>query len=221
MIRSHQIGRRPVGTGQVDTGRIGEWPSFPSEPGLRPGPNLNFQRNGVRWQFNDGKVWINEFDVDQLITKSHEEVGYWIGLADGLNEYRKKMLKYAREQDQFAKFEAVVDALLGKLMRRLKKSYDKKMTGLSWSIENGQFILNGVNIRSLMALYRLRQTAKAKEFLRGLKKKLAVLLRNNEESSDYERVHEVVADLYRELDEVVPEETRRAGIPLLPHRAHP
>jgi len=224
MVSSRKIGYRPSGSRPggsrpVGSGRVGEIPSYPSEAPVPPGTNLNFHRNGIRWQFNDGKVWVDEFDVDSLISESKEEIGYWVGLAEGLSEYRKKMSKYAREQDQLERFEAVVEALLGKLMRRLKKSYDKKMTGLSWSLENGQFILNGINIRSLLALYRLRQTAKAKEFLRGLKKKLAMLLRNSEESPDYERVHQVVSDLYREIDEVVPEETHRSGFTLLPHRA--
>lgn len=212
MTRIRQTGRRTT----PQTGRTGGFAPIQPEPGLHPGPNLLFHRNGLRWQFNGGKVWVDELDVDHLISNSGEDVGYWVGLADGLSEYRKKMVTYARQNDQFTRFEAVVEALLGKLMRRLKKSYDKKMSGISWTLEQGEFILNGINVRSFLALFRLRRTDKARQFLRGLKKKLATLLTNRAESADYDRVHEVVEDLYREIDEEIPEETARPDLHLLP-----
>ncbi len=162
---------------------------------------------------------IDGYDVNRLVNESPGDVGLWMGIAQGLDDYRKKMLAAARRHDQFARFEAVIEALLGKILGRLKKAYDQKMTGLSWSIENGQLILNGINIRSFLALYRIRKTDKARKFLRGLREKLSILLENRRESPDYERIREVVEDLHREIDaELASEEAPRASRRLLPER---
>lgn len=170
-------------------------------PPYVPDRELTYFREGVKWSFSEGKIWINGYDANRLITTNPADIGYWMGLAEGLSDYRKRIAAAAREMDQFAKFRAVVEALLGKILGRLKRVYDQKVSGLSWSFENGQLILNGINIRSFLALYRIRKTDKARRFLRGLKGKLALLLENRRESPDYERIRHVVEELHREIDE--------------------
>ncbi len=110
------------------------------------------------------------------------------------------MTKIARETDQFSRFEAVVEAVLGKILARLKKVYDQKMSGLSWTLENGQLILNGINVRSFLALYRIRKTDKARKFLRGLRAKLGILLENRDHSPDYERIRDFVEEMLGEIN---------------------
>lgn len=195
---------RPISPG--GTGRV-ERPPVP-ERGI-PSPldrDLTTYREGVRWSFSGGKVLVDGLDVNRLISYNPSDVGHWIGLAEGLDEYRRRVVAAAREVDQFARFAAVIEALLGKIMGRLKRVYDQKMSGLTWSLENGQLILNGINIRSFLALYRIRKTEKAKKFLKGLKGKLTVLLENRQESADYERIREVVEDLHREMGELLEED---------------
>jgi hypothetical protein len=194
-------------------------------PPYVPDRDLTVYREGIRWTFSDGKIRLDGHDVNRLMNENPQDVAYWMGVAEGLNEYRKRIAAAARSVDQFARFEAVIEALLGKILGRLKKIYDQKMSGLSWTLENGQLILNGINIRSFLALYRLRKTDKARKFLRGLRGKLSVLLENRRESPDYERIRDLVEELHREIEEELAhahsqdDEAPRASRRLLPHRA--
>lgn len=214
-------------------------PSQASVPGTTPGvgspssdPNLNFldrdltvYRDGMRWSFADGKVLLDGQDVSQLVSHPNADIGFWLGLAGSLAEYRKRVavLKAKRDSDQFSRLNGMVDALLGKIAGRLKKAYDQKMSGLSWTMENGQFLLNGINVRSFMALYRLRKTNKAKKFLKGLRSKLALLLQNQHESADYDRIRYLVEELYQEVERELGFETQdeasRHSVLLLPQPA--
>ncbi len=178
--------------------------------------DLTVFREGLRWSFAGGKVLINGQDLNHFVTQDSSEVAQWMGLAQGLDEYRKKVLKEVEESDQLAKFEAVVAALLGKILGRVKKVYDQKLTGLSWSLAEGQFVLNGINIRSFLALYRVRKTDKAKKFLKSLRGKLSMLLENHQQSPDYERVHEVVQQLCEEIDTTLSSEASSRSPHALP-----
>ncbi len=191
-------------------------------PPYVPDRNLTVFREGLRWSFNEGKVCVDGRDVSRLISDKPGDIGYWMGLAEGLHEYRKRISQAAREIDQFTRFEAVIEALMGKILARLKKVYDQKLSGISWSLQNGQLILNGINIRSFLALYRIRKTDKAKKFLRGLKTRMAVLLENRRESPDNERIREILEDLFREIEEELGpdkgEEAARSSRRLFPAR---
>jgi chromosome segregation ATPase len=196
---------------------VGETPAFPSIFDR----NLTYYRDGLRWTFSSGRVCVDGMDVNKLVNDNPENVGFFMGIAEGLNDYRKKILKSRREQDQFAKFEATIDALLNKLLGKLKKFYDQKMSGMSWTMQNGQLILNGINIRSFLALYRIRKTDKARKFLKGLRSRLEALLENRRESPDYERIRDAITDLHREINaELMADEAADTAQRLLPRAAH-
>jgi hypothetical protein len=203
--------------GRIEHPGVGELPAYP--PILDK--NLTFYRDGLRWTFSSGRVCVDGMDVNRLVNDNPENVGFFMGIAEGLNDYRKKIVASRREQDQFAKFEATVDALLTKILGKLKKFYDQKMSGMSWTLQNGQLILNGINIRSFLSLYRIRKTDKARKFLKGLRSRLEALLENRRESPDYERIREAIADLHREINaELMADEAPRASRRLLSGAAH-
>lgn len=185
-----------------------------------PDRDLTFYRNGARWSFTNDRVMIDGYDVNGLIGEGTEDVGLWVGIAQGLDDYRKKVTSAAREADEFMKFGAVVEALLGKILGKLKKTYDQKTSGLRWQLENGELILNGINVLSFLALYRVRKTEKARQFLKGLKTKLSYLLENRHESPDNERIREVIERLNQEIDaELKAEEAARTPRRLVPPRS--
>jgi hypothetical protein len=192
----------PIRPGGISSGGRIERPPVTERPAIPyvPDRDLTVYRDGLRWTFSGGKICLNGDDVSRLIT-NREDIATWMGLAEGLTEYRKKVASAARAVDQFARFDAMINALITKIYGRLKKAYDQKLTGLSWTFENGQLILNGINIRRFLALYRIRKTEKARKFLKGLRGKLSVLLENRRESPDYERIHDLVEALHREIDE--------------------
>ena len=191
------------------------------ERSYAPDRDLTYFRDGMRWTFRSGHILVDGLNVDRIIDDNPENVGFFMGIAESLNDYRKKIVAARREKDQFAKFEFVIEGLLARLLGKLKKFHDQKLSGMSWSLQNGQLVLNGINVGSFLALYRLRKTDKAKKFLYGLKAKLAVLLENKSQSPDDERIRENIQQLYQEIDfEISEAEAPRASRRLLVHSAH-
>lgn len=217
MVRTREVPPR-LGP-QVPVGRP------PERAPYVPDRDLTYFRDGARWTFAGGKIAVQGHDLNRVISDGAADIGMMLGIAEGLNDYRKRVTSATRDVDQFARFEAVIEALLGKILGKLKRVYDQKMSGLSWRLEHGQLILNGINVRSFLALYRIRKTDKARRFLKGLKGKLAVLLENRSQSPDYERIREAVDELYREIDEELAaddaESAARASRRLLSGRSHP
>ncbi len=186
-------------------GEIGIGRSSPIQSTIPPvlDHELTVYLFGAPWKFLGNKITVSGHDINSLITHESADVSHWLGLAEGLTEYRQSVVRSERFLNQMTRFESVMENLLNKIMGCLKKVYDQKMSGLAWSLENGQLILNGINIRSFLALYKLRKTEKAKKFLKGLKTRLGVLLENRDQSSDYERVRDVVEEIYQEIETVL------------------
>ena len=208
---------RPGGIGGIP-------PTTPEQEPLPPAldRDMTVYKDGVPWKFVNGRLSVGGSDLNQLLnlpfhpSQGEADLSLWFGLADGLYDYRKKVLKLLRNTDQLSKFSAMVDAMLGKISSRLQKVYDQKMSGMSWFVDQDQLILNGINIRSFLALYRIKKTDKAKKFLKGLKGRLAVLLENRQGSQDYERVRDVVEKFYDEIDRELSAETTPPPLRYLP-----
>lgn len=216
-MRAHlQDTHATYGRSRIERPGITQIPERPTVPDR----DLTFYRDGMRWTFSSGRVLVDGLDVDRLITDNPENVGFFMGIAESLNDYRKRIVAARRSKDEFARFESAVEGLLSKLLGKLKKFYDQKMSGMNWTLQNGQFIMNGINVGSFLALYRLRKTDKAKKFLKGLKSKLAALLENRCESPDYERVREAIQQLYDEVSAELADEAPRAARRLVSHGAH-
>lgn len=192
--------------------------SYPQRGGVeqRPGldKNLTIFRDGISWKFSEGKVLVGGLDVARILQNNPEDMGYWMGLAEGLNEYRQRVLKNAKDEEQVSKFGAVVEGLLGKIFGKVKKVYDQKMSGISWKVDDGQLVLNGIKISSFLALYRLRKTEKAKKFLMGLRGKLSILM-GNRQGPDYERIRPMVEDLHQQIEAELAGEASASASPRL------
>ncbi|MDO8462557.1 MAG: hypothetical protein Q7S98_06870 [Deltaproteobacteria bacterium] len=208
MVKVPGITPAPIQRPEVELPRHPETPYYPDSA-------LTFVREGQRWTFNNGRVYLEGHDVGSLIADGKLGVSYWVAIAEGLNDYKKKVGTSAREVIGFAKFAALIDALLEKILGQMRKNYNEKIFGLKWQLQDGQFILNGINVRSFLALYRLRKTEKAKRFLKGLRGKLASIQGGARGNSDYEKVQDVVDDLVQEIDETLENDTSSSsGDPL-------
>ncbi len=209
--RNQGVSRSPVGPSSKGLRNLfRDLPSVSSR-------NLTYYRDGIQWSFDGASLMIDGLDVNRLINDNPGNANFFMGIAEGLADYRKRVVAEARDSDQFLKFDAMMEAVLGKILGKLKKFYDQKMSGMSWSLSDGQLILNGINIRSFLALYRLRKTDKARKFLSGLRGRLADVLENRRESPDYERIRDFVTDLHQEIDrELGPDASARPFGRLLP-----
>ncbi len=163
--------------------------------------------DGETWQFQEGQVKLRGYALTDILKIENLEIGQWLALAGGLYEYRKQVGRISRKSHQYAWFEKVVENLLHQILKQLKKAYDQKMLGMEWSLETGrQLILNGINVRSFLALYRVRKTEKAKKYLRGLRARLEALLTSRGDGPDAENMRELLEELHHEMLEILERE---------------
>ncbi|MBI1909145.1 MAG: hypothetical protein HYS22_03130 [Deltaproteobacteria bacterium] len=209
---------RPVDNSLIRRPEI-EFPR-PPEPQYIPDSRLTFVREGQRWTFNHGRVYVDGHDVAALIADENAGISYWIAIAEGLADYKRKIGTSAKEVIGFAKFSALIDALIERILGKMKKAYNEKIFGLKWQLQDGQFILNGVNIRSFLALYRLRKTEKARKFLKGLRNRLLSIKNGAPGNTDFDKVEDVVEDLIAEIDKLLGEPTTPDADPVPGNRDH-
>ena len=160
-----------------------------------------FKRSGQTWSFEDGRIYVDGYDVGELVAEDEATVGTLVGLASGLDDYKKVVQDKPQRVSGAPKFLALVDALLERILGKVKRIYDEKMFGLSWQLEGSELIVNGVNITSFLALYRVRKTEKARNFLKGLRKKIETLISNPAGSMRNERARDALIGLKQEIDD--------------------
>lgn len=187
-----------------------------------------------QWSFSRGKIVWNGQDVGKLIDKSHGlPTAALSKLAHDLNLFRNYTLRRTSKKrkkkvggeivieeydptGELGKLSALVDAYIAKIMRALKRKYDETADGLSCTLdENGQLIINGMNVHSFIDMAGNYPSKKALLFLKGLKGRLAVILGNRSGNPSYDRLREVITDLSGTIDEelkrIVDKETALGG----------
>lgn len=169
-----------------------------------------FKRAGQTWSYTDSHVLLDGYDVNSMISEDEVTVGTLVGLASGLDSYKRKVMASPRQYAGAAHFIALVDALLEKIMGKVKKIYDDKMFGLSWKLKDNQLIVNGVNITSFLALYRVRKTDKAYRFLKGLSKKVDTIIANPSGSIRNEKARASLLRLKEAIDKELAKDKQTA-----------
>ena len=175
----------------------------------RPKPldrDFSFDRDGHQWTFEEGRVYIEGQDVNEVINET-QDLSIWLGVIGGLTDYKTFVLARTRSPSQVMGFCSVADAMLEKLMGKLRKFYDDKLFGLSWKLRRGELIINGININSFLALYEQRKTDKAKRFLLSIRDKLQMILSNRQGNPDYERIRNTVEQLKDRIQEALGEKS--------------
>lgn len=181
--------------------------------------DLTLRVDGELWQFQEGELKLKGHALAELMKFENIEIGGWLGLASGLYEYRKQVTRILRLQHKeeqevsvLSLFEKTVENFLHQILKQIKKAYDQKMLGMEWSLETGrQLILNGINVRSFLAMYRVRKTDRAKKYLRGLRVRLEALLSSRTDSSDSENMRELLEELHHEMLDILEREGESAS----------
>lgn len=172
---------------------------------------LTFNRDAnEEWKYRDGHIFINDIDIEDVLDYEQKDVRLWCGVSEALMDYKDEVEK--RNGKEKSDFFARVGAVQDKVLCNMRRLYNEKTDGFYLSLGDGEVLFNDFNIRAFLAMYHLKPTTKARKFLFGLKSKLALILVNRNGTSQYERVHRVVQQLYEEVLgalEVSPIETRR------------
>ncbi len=108
------------------------------------------------------------------------------GLSQGLHDYQQHV--WARGGKGFSQFNATVTSLQDRILGRLGGMYDSLSDGITVEFSGEDFWLNNVNVRSVLKLYWLRPTEKARRYLMGLRDKLTLILERRRTTSRHDGV---------------------------------
>ncbi len=177
-----------------------------------------------KWQFNNNRITINGQDMGTLLEQTNlQPAAYWSQLAADLNEFlnqqlrrhsRKKKKKVGKKEvevdeldeeldptNELGKLSALVEAYISKIMRLLKRKYDEKTDGLTYTLDtDGQLILNGMNVTSFVEMASRYPSDKARLFLQGLKTRLSVILSNKSHNPNYEKIYDATFKIFSAID---------------------
>jgi len=165
-----------------------------------------------KWTFEGDHVYLNDTDVNELINGIGNDVRYLSGLSAAIDQYRQHVWKNGGKSE--GKFNGAVNALLDKILGRLGSIYDGLFRGVRFEYSNGDFWVNDVNVCSVLKLYRLKPTSKARCYLVGLRSKLGLIISTQNGSARYDGVKPIAEELFREiscaLDHIPPDDGSRA-----------
>lgn len=167
----------------------------------RADPSFTFHRGGQTWTYEDGRILLDGCEIAPMVSEEEPTVSTLIGLASGLGDYKVMVGGMRAKPVTAGKLVGLIDAFLEKILGKVKKVYDDKVYGLSWTLKNNELVINGVNIQSFLALYRVRKTNKARQFLKGLKGKIDMLVANAAGSWRNEKARRKILAIQREIDE--------------------
>ena len=173
------------------------------------------------WRYSNGHILVNGEDVakvvNQLADKSPAELSHFARELAAYQNYtfytkwakrRRRLGKKHRDPDnidptgELSHIMALVDAYVAKISRILKRRYDEKTDGITFKLdEEGQLILNGMNVTSFIEMTRQYPSKKAQVFLRGLKNRLALMVANKSRSPAYEKIRETTVSLFHQIDD--------------------
>ncbi|MFO1518513.1 MAG: hypothetical protein U1F57_02420 [bacterium] len=168
----------------------------------RPADSWEFQNGNTHFNYVNGRILMNKQDLAKLISENltHLTASYWTQISRRLEDYRQWALRHVSDVEQLAMFAAMVHALLTKIGGRLKKKFDEKIDGISFQLEEGQLLLNGINIHAFIEMAKRHPTQKAKIFLKGIKNRLGVMLSNRFGNPNYEKIRTTCEELFAEID---------------------
>lgn len=177
--------------------RIDSLPLPEREVREQPAQDWRYQIQGQRFDYRNGQILLNNQNLAQLVGENltHLSAQYWTTLSRRLARYRDWATISVDDPEALAKFSALLHALLTKIYGRIKKKFDQTIDGVSFHLEEGQLLLNGVNVNAFLEMARKRRTEKGRVFLKGLRNRLALLQSNRNGNPNYEKIRETVERL--------------------------
>jgi len=164
--------------------------------------NWKFEVQGQRFDYRQSKILFNGQNLAELIGENLTHLGanYWTTMSRRLAQYRDWATISVDDPESLGQFLALVHAFLTKIFSRIKKKFDETIDGVSFHLEDGQLLLNGVNVHAFLKIAKKKRTDKGRIFLKGLRNRLAVLQSNRSGNPNYEKIRETVNRLAEEIE---------------------
>lgn len=184
--------------------RIGELPLSDRET-HEQAKGWRFEVDGQKFDFTKGKLQYNGQDLAKHISENLTHLGanYWTGLSKRLGLYRDYATFNIDDPEALGKFIAMIHAFLTKIYGRIKKKFDETIDGVSFHLEDGQLLINGVNVHACLKMAQKNRTKKGRIFLKGIRGRLAVLQSNRSGNPSYEKIRDTVDRLAAAIDEEI------------------
>ncbi len=182
--------------------RIDHLPLADREARQPPQKGWKLEIQGQRFDYQQGKILLNNQNLAQLISENLTHLGanYWTTLSKRLALYRDWATIAVDDPESLGQFLALMHAFLTKIYQRIKKKFDETLDGVSFHLEDGQLLLNGVNVHAFLKLAKRHRNEKARIFLKGLRMRLAVLQSNRSGNPSYEKIRETVDHLVESIE---------------------
>jgi len=162
-----------------------------------------FKIDGQEFDFRNGKLLLNRQDLAEHLRENLTHIGahYWTLLSRRLARYRDWASMNMEDPEELGTFFAMIHAFLTKIFGRIKKKFDETIDGVGFHLEDGQLLINGINVNSCLKMVKKRPTKKGRIFLKGIRNRLAVLQSNRSGNPNYEKIRETVDRLAYAIDE--------------------
>lgn len=161
---------------------------------------LTFSPNtGHNWTFDEEKrkVLFDEVDVGELIAESKQDLGFLHACSQWLYEYQQFV--WGKGGKSCANFNAAVNSLQDRIQGCFVTIYDDLTGGVHFECYGEDFWINNINVNSVLKLYKLRPTEKARTYLFGLRDKLGLILSRCHSSTRYDGIYEKANGLFDEI----------------------
>lgn len=151
------------------------------------------------WTFDEEKrrIFVNGEDIGRFIGDLRNDIGFLCGCSEALEEYRRFV--WGRGGKGKAVFNGIMKSLQDKIHCHLISIYDDLTGGVHFESDGKEFWINNVNVGSVLKLYRLRPTEKARLYLLGLRDKLGLILARQRSSTRYDGIYEQALKLIEEI----------------------
>lgn len=196
----------------VDEDWLTQWPfSQKAKPS-----SAKKQASGSHITYSQQKLYYKGEELNQVIQKALQSNPQFLSkLAKELEKFKKERIKITFEdhkkkklgigqKEHLNKLLSLSDAYLTKITEKLKNRYDQTQAGIQLYFDDeGQLILNGMNLNMFILQCRDYPTTKSRLFLKGIKSRLHHILRNQANSRNHERVHNAVLGLFEKIDVIL------------------
>ena len=170
--------------------------------------------------YSNRHLYYQEQDVGKLIRDTAINNPQLLSqLANELEAFRKSSLKKRKKRSFWSRKEkgdfsdedmsvifSLCDAYIARISELIKQRYYATKDGLSVHFdENNQLILNGMNIHAFLENCHENLNDKSRIFLKGIRARLDRVLQNKSNSRNFDRIQDVVLELFKEIDVLLAE----------------
>lgn len=175
---------------------------------------LRFKRTDYEdYTFEEGKILLNGYDVEDLVNKSGVEIRLWDSLISAVDAYRKHVwLQYGTDCRDF---NGKAQAFLEKLLNKLTHAYDTMSGGLRVQILAGKLWINDIDPKVVLSLFLSNPSDERRRYLESIKTKLALILSGKVGKSCSHGVLEEASRIYQQIHQALENTPASSGVSLL------